>query len=145
MEKLSIEIQILDDKAKMPNKQYISDAGFDLHSIQEYIIKPGEIYKICTGLSIAIPEGFAGLVLPRSGLSSKFGLTLINSPGLIDPGYRGELLVPLINHSKNNYKIKHQERIAQLLIIETPNIIFNTTKKLQESERKNNGFGSTGE
>ena len=145
MEKLSIDIQILNDEAKIPTKQYVSDAGFDLYSIQEYIIKPSEIYKIGTGLSIAIPEGYAGLVLPRSGLSSKFGITLINSPGLIDPGYRGELLVPLINHSKNNYKIKHNERIAQLLIIKTPNIIFNKSKKLAESDRKDQGFGSTGE
>ena len=145
MKKLTIDIKILDDKAVIPTKQHESDSGFDLHSIQEYTIKPGEIYKIHTGLAIAIPAGFAGLVLPRSGISSKFGITLINSPGLIDSGYRGELLVPLINQSKEDYTIKHKMRVAQMLVIESSNIIFNIRKDLIDSDRKDKGFGSTGE
>jgi len=145
MKKLSIDIKILDNGAMIPKKQYNSDAGYDLHSLLECTIKPNEINKIHTGLSIAIPDGFAGLVLPRSGLSSKFGITLINSPGLIDSGYRGELLIPLINYSKNDYIIQRNERVAQLLVIESSNIIFNITEKLNESDRKDLGFGSTGE
>ena len=145
MKKLTIDIKILDNNAIIPTKQHESDAGFDLHSIQEYTIKPGEIYKIHTGLAIAIPDGFAGLVLPRSGLSSNFGITLINSPGLIDSGYRGELLVPLINQSKVDYTIKRSMRVCQLLVIESSNIIFNISEDLSVSDRKDKGFGSTGE
>ena len=145
MKKLTIDIKILDDEAIVPTKQHDSDSGFDLYSIQEYTMKPGEIYKIHTGLAIAIPLGFAGLVLPRSGISSKFGITLINSPGLIDSGYRGELLVPLINQSKEDYTIKREMRVAQLLVIESSNIIFKIREDLIDSDRKDKGFGSTGE
>ncbi len=84
-------------------------------------------------------------MLPRSGLSSKYGITLINSPGLIDSGYRGELLVPLINHSKNEYEITTSERIAQLVIIEAMNIDFKSSEDLDKSDRNEKGFGSTDE
>ena len=145
MKKFDIKIKVLNENAVIPRKQHESDAGYDLHSIEDYILKPNEIYKVKTGIAIEIPKHYAGLVLPRSGLSSKYGVTLINSPGLIDSGYRGELLVPLINHSKIEYKITTSERIAQLVIIESMNIDFKSSADLDKSDRNEKGFGSTDE
>ena len=145
MKKFDIKIKVLDKDAVIPNKQHNSDAGYDLHSIEKYSLKPGEIYKIKTGIAIEIPVNYAGLVLPRSGLSTKHGITLINSPGLIDSGYRGELLVPLVNHSDQEYEITKAERIAQLVIIRTLSVDFERTEDLDGSDRNEKGFGSTDE
>jgi len=145
LKKFDIKIKVLNENSVIPRKQHESDAGYDLHSIEDYILKPNEIYKVKTGIAIEIPKHYAGLVLPRSGLSSKYGITLINSPGLIDSGYRGELLVPLINHSKIEYKITTSERIAQLVIIEAMNIDFKSSTDLDKSDRNEKGFGSTDE
>ena len=145
MKKFDIKIKVLNEDAVIPKKQHESDAGYDLHSTEQYRLKPNEIYKVKTGIAIEIPKGYAGLVLPRSGLSSKYGVTLINSPGLIDSGYRGELLVPLINHSKIEYEISISERIAQLVIIEAMNVDFKSSTDLDKSDRNEKGFGSTDE
>jgi len=145
LKKFDIKIKVLNENAVIPKKQHESDAGYDLHSMEKYKLKPNEIYKVKTGIAIEIPKGYAGLVLPRSGLSSKYGITLINSPGLIDSGYRGELLVPLINHSKIEYEITTGERIAQLVIIEAMNIDFKSSEDLDRSDRNEKGFGSTDE
>tara|TARA_Y100001936_G_C15714183_1_gene477568 strand:+ start:146 stop:580 length:435 start_codon:yes stop_codon:yes gene_type:complete len=141
---INIKIKRLNENAILPEKQHDSDAGYDLHSIEEIILRPNKIYKIRTGIAIQIPNHYAGLVLPRSGLSSKYGISLINTPGLIDSGYRGELLIPLINHSSNEYTINKTERVAQLILIEIPEVKIEVTSDLDESDRESKGFGSTG-
>ncbi len=145
MKNIDIKIKVLNKDALIPKKLHKSDAGYDLHSLDKYTLKPKEIYKVRTGISIEIPVNYAGLVLPRSGLSTKHGITLINSPGLIDSGYRGELLVPLVNHSDQEYKITKAERIAQLVIIRTLSVDFERTEDLDGSDRNEKGFGSTDE
>ena len=144
MSTINIKIKRLNENAILPEKQHDSDAGYDLHSIEEIILKPNKIYKVRTGIAIQIPNNYAGLVLPRSGLSSKYGISLINTPGLIDSGYRGELLLPLINHSSNEYTINKTERVAQLILIEIPEVKIEVTSDLDESDRDSKGFGSTG-
>ncbi len=144
MSLINIKIKRLNDNAILPEKQHDSDAGYDLHSIEEIILRPNKIYKIRTGIAIQIPNHYAGLVLPRSGLSSKYGISLINTPGLIDSGYRGELLIPLINHSSNEYTINKTERVAQLILLEIPEVKIEVTSDLDESDRESKGFGSTG-
>ena len=144
MSTINIKIKRLNEDAILPEKQHDSDAGYDLHSIEEIILKPNKIYKVRTGIAIQIPNNYAGLVLPRSGLSSKYGISLINTPGLIDSGYRGELLIPLINHSSNEYTINKTERVAQLILIEIPEVKIEVTSDLDESDRDSKGFGSTG-
>ena len=144
MSVINIKIKRLNEDAILPEKQHDSDAGYDLHSIEDIILKPNQIYKVKTGIAIQIPNNYAGLVLPRSGLSSKYGISLINTPGLIDSGYRGELLIPLINHSSNEYTINKTERVAQLILIEIPEVKIEVTSDLDESDRDSKGFGSTG-
>ena len=144
MSLINIKIKRLNDNAILPEKQHDSDAGYDLHSIEEIILKPSKIYKVRTGIAIQIPNNYGGLVLPRSGLSSKYGISLINTPGLIDSGYRGELLIPLINHSSNEYTINKTERVAQLILLEIPEVKIEVTSDLDESDRDSKGFGSTG-
>ena len=141
---INIKIKLLNESAILPEKQHDSDAGYDLYSIEDVVLKPNQIYKVKTGISIQIPNNYGGLVLPRSGLSSKHGISLINTPGLIDSGYRGELLIPLINHSSNEYTINQHERVAQLILIETPEVKIEVTSDLDDSDREAKGFGSTG-
>ena len=144
MSVINIKIKRLNENAILPEKQHDSDAGYDLHSIEDIILKPNQIYKVKTGIAIQIPNNYGGLVLPRSGLSSKYGISLINTPGLIDPGYRGELLIPLINHSSNEYTINKNERVAQLILIEIPEVNIEVVSDLDDSDRDSKGFGSTG-
>ena len=106
-------------------------------------MKSNEVTLVNTGLAINLPEHCAGFVLPRSGLSTKYKITLINSPGLIDPGYTGELLIPLINHSDSDYEIKSGDRIAQLVLINTHSVDFKIVNTLPETDRSSGGFGST--
>ena len=141
---INIKIKLLNENAILPEKQHDSDAGYDLFSIEKIILKPNEIHKVKTGIAIQIPTNYGGLVLPRSGLSSKHGISLINTPGLIDSGYRGELLIPLINHSVNEYEIDKHERIAQLILIESPEVNIEVASDLDDSDRDSKGFGSTG-
>lgn len=141
---INIKIKLLNESAILPEKQHDSDAGYDLFSIEKIILKPNEIHKVKTGIAIQIPTNYGGLVLPRSGLSSKHGISLINTPGLIDSGYRGELLIPLINHSVKEYEIHKHERIAQLILIESPEVNIEVASDLDDSDRDSKGFGSTG-
>ena len=139
---INIKIKLLNESAILPEKQHDSDAGYDLYSIEDLVLKPNQIYKVKTGIAIQIPNNYGGLVLPRSGLSSKHGISLINTPGLIDSGYRGELLIPLINHSSNEYTINQHERVAQLILIEIPEVKIEVTNDLDDSDREAKGFGS---
>jgi dUTP pyrophosphatase len=132
-------------EAKLPAAQHAGDAGLDLCSAVDVVVEPGERVMIPTGVAVAIPDGHAGLVLPRSGLASKQGLTMANSPGLIDAGYRGEVICAAINLDRDEpVKILVGDRIAQLVIVELPSVEPLWVDDLPGSTRGEGGFGSTG-
>ena len=132
-------------EGKLPKAQQPGDAGLDLCSAVDVVVEPGERAMIPTGVAVAIPEGHAGLVLPRSGLASKRGLTMANSPGLIDAGYRGEVICAAVNLDREQpVKILVGDRIAQLVIVELPRVEPTWVDELPETTRGEGGFGSTG-
>ena len=143
---LNIPIIRLIDDAIIPVYAKPGDAGADLVAAESVVLDPGGGRAlISTGIAIAIPEGFAGFVQPRSGLALKHGITCLNTPGLIDSGYRGELKVLLINTDPNDaFEINKGERIAQLVIQKVEECIFQEVKELPGSERGETGFGSSG-
>jgi dUTP pyrophosphatase len=135
----------LDDDADLPAAAHPGDAGLDLRSAVDVEVAPGERALVPTGVAVAIPEGHAGLVLPRSGLASRQGLTLANAPGLIDAGYRGEVTCSVVNLDKEQpVKILRGDRIAQLVIVAIPDVRPEWVEELPESARGTGGFGSTG-
>lgn len=140
----NIQIKLLTNEALVPKKQHELDIGYDLASVENTTLLSKQVTLVRTGLSISLPPGVAGFVLPRSGLATKHQITLINSPGLIDPGYTGEILIPLINHSDVNYNISKQERVAQLVLVNSDNVEFDLVDELNVTERSSDGFGSTG-
>ena len=140
---IEIELQLISSNAKVPSKKHVSDIGYDLSASNNVTLESNEVTLVSTGIAINLPDQCAGFVLPRSGLSTKHKITLINSPGLIDPGYTGELLVPLINHDDKNYDIKSGDRIAQLVLINTNSADFKIVDYLPETNRSSGGFGST--
>lgn len=140
----NIQIKLLTNEALVPKKQHELDIGYDLASVESTTLLSKQVTLVRTGLSISLPAGLAGFVLPRSGLATKHQITLINSPGLIDPGYTGEILIPLINHSDINYNISKQERVAQLVLVNSDNVKFDVVDELNVTERSSDGFGSTG-
>jgi dUTP pyrophosphatase len=140
-----LAFQRLDPNAALPERAHPGDAGFDLRSIEDVEVGPGERAMVRTGLAVAIPDGHAGLVLPRSGLASKHGLTLANAPGLIDSGYRGELICSVVNLDPHeSVKIARGDRIAQLVVVEVPERRPGWVDELPPSSRGESGFGSTG-
>jgi len=135
----------LDPAAELPAQAHEGDAGLDLCSTIDVEVLPGERAMVPTGLSVAIPDGHAGLVLPRSGLASRQGLTLANAPGLIDSGYRGEVTCALVNLDRDQaVKIRRGDRIAQLVLVALPQILPSWVDDLPPSSRGGGGFGSTG-
>ena len=135
----------LDPDASLPERAQPGDAGLDLRSVMEVEVKPGERVMVRTGLAVAIPDGHAGLVLPRSGLASRHGLTLSNAPGLIDAGYRGEVVCAVVNLDRDeSVSIARGDRIAQLVIVEVPDVRPAWVDELPVSTRGEGGFGSTG-
>jgi len=135
----------LDPEAELPEPAYSGDAGLDLRSTADIEVKPGERAMVPTGVAVAIPEGHAGLVLPRSGLASKHGLTLANAPGLIDSGYRGEVTCAVVNlDPEQAVRIRRGDRIAQLMIVAVPHVLPSWVDELPPSARGEGGFGSTG-
>ncbi len=141
---ININIVLLNESAQLPSKQHKIDIGYDLHTSDDYELIPNKVTFIETGISIELPVGCGGFILPRSGLASKHSITSINSPGLIDPGYTGEIKIPLINHSNEIYNLKKGERFAQLVLIQVNNANFKVVEKLNDSIRSDKGFGSTG-
>ncbi len=142
---MKIPIRRLHPDAVLPRPHHPGDAGGDLVSVEGCVLVPGGRAILATGLSIAIPEGFAGFVLPRSGLASRFGVTCANAPGLIDAGYRGEVKIALVNLDPvQSYTVNAGDRIAQLVILATPWVEFDEVSDLPESFRGEDGFGSTG-
>ena len=134
----------LDRELPLPAYARPGDAGLDLRASESVKLEPGERRLVPTGLAIAIPEGHAGLVLPRSGLAMQKGVTVLNAPGLIDSGYRGELKVLLINHGPAVVAIERGERIAQLVIQAVARARLVEVERLPDSARGEGGFGSTG-
>ena len=128
----------------MPVQAYAGDAGVDLSSCERVELGPGERALVPTGLAVAIPEGYAGYVQPRSGLAAKHGISMVNTPGLIDSGYRGELLVSLINHDlREPFVVEPGMRIGQLVVLPVPSVELVEVDELPESERAERGFGSS--
>ena len=140
---IEIEIQLISSNGKVPSQKHVSDIGYDISASDNITLKSNEVTLVSTGIAINLPQRCAGFVLPRSGLSTKHKITLINSPGLIDPGYTGEILIPLMNHSDKDYDIKTGDRIAQLVLINTESVDFKLIDTLPETDRSSGGFGST--
>jgi len=142
---MDLRFRILDDAATLPSRAHGGDAGLDLHSAQAAHIGPGERWQISTGLAVEIPEGHAGLVLPRSGLALRYGISLVNAPGLIDSGYRGEIGVLLLNNDPAEiFRVEPGDRIAQLVVVPVAGLSPVAAGELAESERGEGGFGSSG-
>lgn len=135
----------LHSSAQLPAKAHSDDAAYDLHSCEDATIPAGLWAIVDTGIRVAIPECYAGLILPRSGLAARTGITVLNAPGLIDPGYRGRIKVELINHADVEQRIPAGTRIAQLLITPTVDVEFVEVDGFDTTTRGENGFGSTGQ
>jgi dUTP pyrophosphatase len=132
-------------EGRLPEAQHPGDAGLDLRAAEGVTVKPGERAMVPTGVAVAIPDGHAGLVLPRSGLATKRGLTLANAPGLIDAGYRGEVICAVVNlDPQDAVEIAAGDRIAQLVIVALPSVAPTFVDELPPSSRGEGGFGSTG-
>lgn len=133
-----------EDRELLPAKQHASDAAYDLRSARGLTILPGEIAGVPTGVRLQLPADFVAEVRPRSGLALKFGITVLNTPGTIDAGYRGEIQAILINHGKAPFVIHRGDRIAQLLFQRLPSTELVLVNSLEASDRGEGGFGSTG-
>ena len=141
---IELSIQRLRDDAVVPTRAYAGDAGLDLASCERVELGPGERATVATGLAVAIPDGYAGFVQPRSGLASRHGITIVNTPGLVDSGYRGELKVILLNTDATEvFVVEPGMRIAQLVVMQVPEIDPIEVDELPESERGARGFGSS--
>ena len=141
---IELPFQRLREEAIAPARAYSGDAGLDLAACDRVELGPGERAVVGTGLAVAIPEGYAGFVQPRSGLASRHGISVVNAPGLIDSGYRGEVRVVLLNTDRaETFVVEPGMRIAQLVVLEVPQFELVETEELPESERGVRGFGSS--
>jgi dUTP pyrophosphatase len=142
---VNLPFRRLRERVELPAAAHPGDAGLDLRAADSAEVAPGERAMIPTGLAVAIPDGHAGLVLPRSGLASKQGLTLANAPGLIDAGYRGEVIVAVVNLDREHaVTIEAGDRIAQLVVVALPSVTPAFVEGLPASPRGEGGFGSSG-
>jgi dUTP pyrophosphatase len=140
-----LEVRRIHEGAELPSRAHEGDAGLDLRSVERHEIAPGRRVSVGTGIAVAIPDGHAGLVMPRSGLAARHGIALVNAPGLIDTGYRGELRVLLLNTDPDeSFSIEPGDRIAQLLITPIAEVEVVEAAELATSARGDGGFGSTG-
>jgi dUTP pyrophosphatase len=137
-------VRRLRPEAVLPARAYAGDAGLDLAACERVELAPGERSLVATGVAVAIPEGYAGYVQPRSGLATKHGISIVNAPGLVDSGYRGELLVNLVNTDlREAFVVEPGMRIAQLVVLPVPALELVEVDELPESERGVRGFGSS--
>ncbi|WP_184841988.1 dUTP diphosphatase [Allocatelliglobosispora scoriae] len=145
METVAVGVRMIDADLPLPAYAHPGDAGADLHAAESVELAPGERRLVRTGIAIELPVGFVGLVHPRSGLAAKLGVTLLNAPGTVDAGYRGEILVNLINHDRvATATISRGDRIAQLVIQRVEAAQFHRVAELGDSARGDGGHGSTG-
>lgn len=145
MSNFQIDVVLLHPNAQLPAFAHNGDAGADLTSIEDVTLAPGERVLVPTGISIALPMGYVGLVHPRSGLAAKNGLSIVNAPGTIDAGYRGEILVNLINLDRaETIELPAGSRIAQLVIQKVEHATFSEVNQHSHTERGTDGHGSTG-
>jgi dUTP pyrophosphatase len=142
---IELPVRRLRPDAVVPGRAYDGDAGLDLTACERVVLEPGERAIVHTGLAVAIPEGYAGFVQPRSGLAARNGLTIVNTPGLVDSGYRGEVLVVLLNTDREQaFTVEPGMRIAQLVVMPIPALEPVEVDELPESERGARGHGSSG-
>ena len=141
---VKVHVKRLSPDAKIPRTAKMGDVAFDLFSAIDYELRPGERFAVPTGIAVEIPPGYEGQVRPRSGLALKEGITVLNTPGTIDSGYRGEVKTIMINHNDESFKITKGMRISQLAIRPVPKVEFIEVEELSDSDRGEGGFGSTG-
>lgn len=142
---MTLRFQLLTDAARPPARAHDDDAGLDLHAAEAATIGPGERASVGTGVAVAIPPDYGGFVLPRSGLAAKHGIALVNAPGLIDPGYRGEVRVLLLNTDREaTFEVAPGDRIAQLVLVKLAVPALAQVDTLDDTVRGAGGFGSTG-
>jgi dUTP pyrophosphatase len=142
---VTLRFRRLEVAARPPAQAHDGDAGYDLHAAEAVTIDPGERVSVGTGIAVAIPEGQAGLVIPRSGLAARHGISVVNAPGLIDAGYRGELRVLLLNTDRTEpFTVEPGDRIAQLVLVRVETEELEEVAELDETARGVGGFGSTG-
>jgi dUTP pyrophosphatase len=141
---IELPVRRLRPDAQVPTRAYVGDAGIDLAACERVELAPGERALVPTGLAVAIPAGYAGYVQPRSGLATKHGISIVNTPGLVDSGYRGELLVNLLNTDpREPFVVEPGMRIAQLVVLAVPEVEPVEVDELPDSERGDRGFGSS--
>jgi dUTP pyrophosphatase len=142
---MTLSVVRLDGRAKLPTRAHPGDAGLDLYALDAAVLEPGERASIPTGIAVQIPPGQAGLVLPRSGLAARHGISVVNAPGLIDAGYRGELRVLLLNTDpRERFTLAAGDRIAQLVLVDVALAEPVEVASLEQSARGAGGFGSSG-
>jgi dUTP pyrophosphatase len=141
---IDVAVRRLREDAHLPHQAYEGDAGFDLAACEHVVLKPGERAVVATGIAVEIPEGYAGFVQPRSGLAARHGVGVVNSPGLIDSGYRGEIRIVLINTDRDEaFVVDPGMRIAQLVVAPVAAVRMVEVEELAVSERGARGFGSS--
>jgi dUTP diphosphatase len=142
---VTLRFRRLSEAARPPAQAHEGDAGYDLHAAEPVTLGPGERASVGTGIAVAIPAGQAGLVIPRSGLAARHGISVVNAPGLIDSGYRGELRVLLLNTDRSEpFEVQAGDRIAQLVLVDVETSGIEEVTDLDETVRGARGFGSTG-
>ena len=140
---IDVPIRRLRPDARIPDQAYNGDAGVDLSACEHVVVRPGERAVVPTGLAVEIPSGYAGFVQPRSGLAERHGIGIVNSPGLIDSGYRGEIRVILLNTGGDAFSVEPGMRVAQLVVAPVAKVRLVEVDELASSERGTRGFGST--
>jgi dUTP diphosphatase len=141
-----LPVELLHPDARPPERARAGDAGYDLRALEGFVLRPGERRVVCTGIAVALPEGVAGLVTPRSGLAARCGVTTLNAPGLVDPNYRGEIKVILHNAGTEPYEARAGDRIAQLVLVPfwAPRLRVVDELPAAGDDRGPRGFGSSG-
>ncbi len=140
-----VPVRLLNEQARLPERAYEDDAAFDLFAAEDHDIPPLARALVGTGIALGLPPGLAALTLPRSGLAARHGISIVNAPGLIDPGYRGEVRVILLNTDAGEaFKVRVGDRIAQLLLVPLAGVRLEQTQMLDETHRGERGFGSSG-
>jgi dUTP pyrophosphatase len=140
---IEVAVRRLRPDAHIPDQAYDGDAGFDLSACDHVVLRPGERAVVATGLAVEIPDGYAGFVQPRSGLAARYGIGIVNSPGLIDSGYRGEIQVVLLNTGAEIFSVEPGMRVAQLVVLPVATVRLVEVDELAASERGTRGFGSS--